>query len=120
MTQMPWRLPENRDAPTEPLGPDGVAALHEGAMRVLEEIGIVFLNDEACDLFREAGCLVDGQVVRIRGHSPSFAAVDQLQASLRKDPRFDDIRVSEIQADAKRGGNTFSLTISLAPAGAST
>ena len=62
---------------------------------------------------------IDGQVVRIRGHSPSFAAVDQLQASLRRDSRFDDIRVSEIQADAKRGGNTFSLTISLAPAGAS-
>ena len=63
---------------------------------------------------------IDGQVVRIRGHTPSFAAVDQLQASLRDDPRFGEIRVSEIQADAKRGGNTFSLTISLRPEGAST
>ena len=58
-------------------------------------------------------------MVRIRGHTPSFAAVDALQAALRGDARFGEIRVSEIQADAKRGGNTFSLTISLQPAGAS-
>ena len=48
-----------------------------------------------------------------------IAAVDQLQEALRGDPRFGEIRVSEIQADPKRGGNTFSLTISLRPAGAS-
>jgi type IV pilus assembly protein PilM len=57
---------------------------------------------------------IDGQVVRIRGHTPSFAAVDQLQAALSDDPHFGEIRVSEIQADSNRGGNTFSLTIRLA------
>ncbi|MGV6840404.1 MAG: trimethylamine methyltransferase family protein [Planktomarina sp.] len=63
VAQMPWRLPQNIDAPTEPLTPEGVEAIHNGAMRILEEIGIEFLNDEALDLFKEAGCKVDGQTV---------------------------------------------------------
>ena len=65
LTQMPWRVPVNTDRPTEPLDDAGVAAIHDGAMRVLEEIGIEFLNDEACDLFREAGCKVDGTNVKM-------------------------------------------------------
>jgi hypothetical protein len=60
---------------------------------------------------------IDGQVVRIRGHTESFAAVDQLKASLSAFPNFGDIRVSEVQADSARGGNNFSVTISLAKAG---
>ncbi|MDG1168965.1 MAG: methyltransferase, partial [Sulfitobacter sp.] len=33
--QMPWKPPVNIDRPTEPLGPEGVAAIHDGAMRIL-------------------------------------------------------------------------------------
>ena len=47
--QMPWRIPLNPDRPTEPLPPEGVAAIHDAAMRVLEETGIDFLNAEARD-----------------------------------------------------------------------
>ncbi len=53
--QMPWRIPVNPDRPIEPLGPEGVEAIHKGAMRILEEIGIEFLNEEALTIFREAG-----------------------------------------------------------------
>ena len=60
--QMPWRLPDNYDQPTEPLDEQGVAAIHGGAMQILEETGIEFLNEEAQALFREAGCRVDTQV----------------------------------------------------------
>ncbi|HKL68439.1 trimethylamine methyltransferase family protein [Salibaculum sp.] len=63
--QMSWRLPRNTDAPTEPLGPEGVEALHQGAMRILEEIGIEFLNEEALALFRDAGCKVAGTNVKM-------------------------------------------------------
>jgi trimethylamine--corrinoid protein Co-methyltransferase len=63
--QMDWRLPVNQDRPTEPLGPEGVAAIHDGAMRILEEIGIEFLNTEALALFRQAGCTVTGTNVRM-------------------------------------------------------
>ncbi len=50
--QMPWRLPVNPDRPTEPLTAEGVAAIHDGAMRILEDIGIEFLNPEACAILR--------------------------------------------------------------------
>ncbi|MGR3539912.1 MAG: trimethylamine methyltransferase family protein [Hasllibacter sp.] len=63
--QAGWRQPVNTDRPTEPLTPDGVAAIHDGAMRVLEEIGIEFLNEEALTLFRRAGCTVEGTNVRM-------------------------------------------------------
>ncbi|GHF50720.1 trimethylamine methyltransferase family protein [Seohaeicola zhoushanensis] len=63
--QMPWRLPVNVDRPTEPLSQEGVMAIHEGAMRILEEIGIVFLNPEALEIFRQAGCKVEGELVKM-------------------------------------------------------
>ena len=63
--QMTWRLIRNTDRPTEPLGPEGVNAIHEGAMRILEEIGIEFLNHEALAILKEAGCTIDGENVRM-------------------------------------------------------
>ena len=63
--QMPWRLPVNPDRPTEPLNEEGVAAIHDGAMRILEDIGIEFLNPEACAILRQAGCTVTGENVRM-------------------------------------------------------
>ncbi|MEP2030987.1 MAG: trimethylamine methyltransferase family protein [Paracoccaceae bacterium] len=63
--QMPWRLVRNVDRATEPLGPEGVEAIHEGAMRILEEIGIEFLNHEALAILKEAGCTVEGENVRM-------------------------------------------------------
>ena len=63
--QMPWNVPVNVDRPTEPLDEAGVAAIHDGAMRILEEIGIEFLNPEALDILREAGCTVSGENVRM-------------------------------------------------------
>ena len=63
--QMPWRLPENPDRPTEPMDEEGVARMHDIAMRILEEIGIEFLNEEALEIFKDAGCTVDGTNVRM-------------------------------------------------------
>ncbi|MEP4197464.1 MAG: trimethylamine methyltransferase family protein [Aliishimia sp.] len=61
--QMPWRIPVNTDGPTEPLTPEGVEAIHDGAMRILEEIGIEFLNPEALEILRKAGCKIEGSTV---------------------------------------------------------
>ncbi len=63
--QMPWNPPLNIDRPTEPLTPEGVEAIHDGAMRILEEIGIEFLNHEALEILRKAGCTVNGENVRM-------------------------------------------------------
>jgi trimethylamine--corrinoid protein Co-methyltransferase len=65
LEQMPWRLIENTDRPTEPLDADGVQAIHNGAMRILEEIGIEFLNHEALAILKKAGCTIDGENVRM-------------------------------------------------------
>ena len=63
--QKPWAMIENTDRPTEPLDEDGVARIHDGAMRILEDIGIEFLNEEALDLYKQAGCKVDGTNVKM-------------------------------------------------------
>ena len=63
--QMPWNPPVNLDAPTEPLSAEGIEAIHDGAMRILEEIGVEFLNPEACRILAKAGCEVDGENVRM-------------------------------------------------------
>lgn len=64
--QMPWNPPVNIDRPTEPLGQDGIQAIHDGAMRILEEIGIEFLNPEAIEILRASGgCTINGENVRM-------------------------------------------------------
>lgn len=63
--QMPWRIPVNPDRPTEPLDEAGVEAIHKGAMRILRDIGIEFLNPEAVEHLRKAGCRVEGTNVRM-------------------------------------------------------
>jgi trimethylamine---corrinoid protein Co-methyltransferase len=76
--QMPWRIPVNPDRPTEPLDADGVQRIHKTAMRILRDIGIEFLNPEAVEILRKAGCIVNGTNVRMDeafvmemvGHAP--------------------------------------------------
>jgi len=66
IAQMPWSLPVNLDAPTEPLSAAGVEAVHNGAMRVLEETGIDFLHEEARQILKAAGCAVAEGAMRVR------------------------------------------------------
>lgn len=63
--QMPWRIPVNPDAPVEPLDAEGVQRIHKTAMRILRDIGIEFLNPEAVEHLRKAGCIVNGTNVRM-------------------------------------------------------
>ncbi|MYZ48038.1 trimethylamine methyltransferase family protein [Propylenella binzhouense] len=64
--QLPWRIPQNRDRPTEPIDAEALHRIHDGAMRILEEIGILFLNEEALRVLAEAGCDVDRESARVR------------------------------------------------------
>ena len=61
INQIPWQIPINTDKPTEPLPPEGVEGVHDAAMRILEEIGIEFLNIEAVNILREAGCDISNE-----------------------------------------------------------
>jgi trimethylamine---corrinoid protein Co-methyltransferase len=77
--QMPWKQPVNPDRPTEPLDADGVQRIHKGAMRILREIGIEFLNPGAVTILKQAGCRVSDTNVRMDedfvmemlGHAPA-------------------------------------------------
>ncbi len=78
INQMPWRIPVNPDRPTEPLDADGVQAIHRGTMKILRDIGIEFLNPDAVEYLKKAGCKVTGTNVRMDedfvmemiGHAP--------------------------------------------------
>ena len=61
--QTPWRVPRITDPPVEPLTEEGVEAIHQGAMRILSEIGIVFLNEEARGIMAKAGCKLRDETV---------------------------------------------------------
>jgi trimethylamine--corrinoid protein Co-methyltransferase len=64
--QMPWAPPKNIDPPIEPLTEEGVWAVHNTAMRILEEIGIEFLNEEALGILKASGgCTINGDNVRM-------------------------------------------------------
>ena len=45
---------------------ESVNSIDNAAMKVLEEIGIEFLNEEAKGILREAGCIVDSQSNNVR------------------------------------------------------
>ena len=53
--QLPWGQPQYLDAPIEPLDAQGVADIHDAAMRILEEIGIDFLHNGARQILQQAG-----------------------------------------------------------------
>jgi len=70
LQQIAWQVPKNTDTPIAPLPPEGVAAIHHTAMRILEEVGVEFLNLEAVDTLRQAGCTIlnetrDGALVKM-------------------------------------------------------
>ncbi len=90
--QMPWNPPINIDRPTEPLGPEGIEAIHEGAMRILEEIGIEFYNEEAIGILREAGCTISGDNIRM-GRDFVMEMVGKAPSSFTITPRNPDRKI---------------------------
>ena len=66
VSQLLWTQPHFSDAPIEPLSEEQVCDIHNASMHVLEEIGVLFLNDEALDYFEEADCLIDRETKSVR------------------------------------------------------
>jgi trimethylamine--corrinoid protein Co-methyltransferase len=73
--------------------PEGVEAIHDGAMRILEEIGIEFLNPEAIEILRDAGCIVDGENVRM-GRDLVMEMVGKAPAEFTLTPRNLDRKIT--------------------------
>lgn len=92
----------------------GVYASNLSALDILTELSS-HVPPEIDVVFEEVG--IDPNVVRIRGYSKSFEAVERLKTELAKVPGFSQVQVSEIQTDARRGGKSFSVTLTGKPRG---
>ncbi|MBS1269800.1 MAG: Glycine betaine methyltransferase [Gammaproteobacteria bacterium] len=66
LEQLPWGQLRYIDPPTEPVNAEGVARIHDAAMRILEDIGIEFLHVEAKQVLKAAGCTVDPDSDNVR------------------------------------------------------
>ena len=64
--QLPWEPPSYTDPPICPVSDDEIEAIHQASLDVIEKIGIQFLNEEALDVLRKAGCDVDEQSQNVK------------------------------------------------------
>ena len=64
--QLDWCQPLYADAPVTPIDEDGIQAIHDASMTVLENVGVLFLNDSALRVFDQHGCDVDWDSKRMR------------------------------------------------------
>jgi len=92
----------------------GVYSSHLSALDILTELSAKVPPDLDV-VFEEVG--IDPNVVRIRGYSKSFEAVERLKTELSKIEGFTQVQMSEIQTDARRGGKSFSVTLTGKPRG---
>ena len=74
----PWRSLRNSYRPIEPLRPDQVEEVHRASLRLLSTTGMRVLHDGARRRLAQAGCAVDGLIVRF---DPEF-----VEASIRTAP----------------------------------
>ena len=92
--QMDWNLPEYIDRPTEPLDEETLQRVHETSMRVLEEIGILFLNEESLSILEKLGCDVDWSTQNVRiDRALVDAAINSAPAEFSITPRNPDHRI---------------------------
>ncbi|MBO6757484.1 MAG: trimethylamine methyltransferase family protein [Roseibium sp.] len=64
--QKPFRQPRHIYRPIEAISADAVEAIHTASLRVLQEIGLDFLHEEAKALLKTAGADVDPSSDRVR------------------------------------------------------
>ena len=57
--QRPFKQPRLPYKPTEVVSADELESIHDASMRILEEIGMDFLDPESRDLLAKAGARVD-------------------------------------------------------------
>ena len=57
--QLPWKQPRNPYPPFEIVSADQIEEIHLASLRILEEVGIAFLDEEALDILKESGAEVE-------------------------------------------------------------
>ncbi|WP_343562557.1 trimethylamine methyltransferase family protein [Kiloniella sp. b19] len=64
-SQLPWRHVTNPYDPIRVLDKTQIERIHDASMRILEDIGIVFLLDEARDILRKEGLKIDEDTKKV-------------------------------------------------------
>jgi len=66
IAQLPWRRLVNPFRPVEVISADQVEAIHRASLRILSEIGLELLGDQALDILERGGAHVDRSNRRVR------------------------------------------------------
>jgi trimethylamine--corrinoid protein Co-methyltransferase len=66
LKQLPWRNYRNPYKPIEVLSEEHIERIHNASLRILEEIGIDFLDDSARERLKAAGAKVEAGTQRVR------------------------------------------------------
>jgi trimethylamine--corrinoid protein Co-methyltransferase len=66
LASIPFQTLQNPYAPYEILTANQIERIHQASLRILEEIGMEFLDREALDLWKSAGAIVDRESQRVR------------------------------------------------------
>ncbi|MGO1120692.1 trimethylamine methyltransferase family protein [Rhodovibrionaceae bacterium A322] len=99
LEQLAWGQPRLRQPFVEILSQDEIAAIHQTSLKILQEIGLVFADQEARKIFQKAGALVDSDG-RVRlGRDIVDQALKTAPSSFTLTPR-DPAKTVTIGADA--------------------
>lgn len=102
--QKPFKQPRHIFKPLEAVSADELEAIHDASMRVLEEIGIDFLHEEAKQILKDAGADIKPREDRVR---MDRAMVEELVA---KAPAEFTIRARNRSHDLQVGGNALAFS----------
>ncbi|MCV0427791.1 MAG: trimethylamine methyltransferase family protein [Roseibium sp.] len=102
--QKPFRQPRHIYKPIEAVSADELEAIHDASMRVLEEIGIDFLHEEARQLLKSAGAEVKPGDDRVRMDRTMVAEL------IAKAPSEFTIRARNRAHDLEIGGDAISFS----------
>jgi trimethylamine---corrinoid protein Co-methyltransferase len=110
LLSIPFQTLRNPYTPFEILTANQVEEIHKTSMRILEEIGIEFMDAESLDIWKSAGALVDreSQRVRIEGRI--------VEEALKTVPSSFTLRARNPERNVTIGGNHINFaTVASAP-----
>lgn len=100
LEQLPFRPFTNALPPVEMLSAEQLERIHDTSMRILEEVGIDFLDDEALDIWEAAGAEVDRKSQHVKMDR------DLVLEAVAKAPAAFTLRARNPNKSIHVGGNT--------------
>jgi trimethylamine---corrinoid protein Co-methyltransferase len=99
LEQIPFRPIKHWMPPVEMLSAEQLEQIHDASMRILEEVGLDFLDDEALDIWHRAGARVD------RANQHVWMDRDLILEAVAKAPAEFTLRARNPTKNIRVGGN---------------